>query len=157
MSDISWLWPWAWLLLPLPIAIYFLHPKRFEKNSDALLVPDLGPFVHLSQGSQGVSTGATTSVLLAICWFALTAALARPQSIGEPLAVPLSGRDLMLCIDISGSMGEQDLYQGNTRVTRMAIVKTVASDFIQRRAADRIGVNFVWLAGLCANAVNHRS
>ena len=140
MSNISWLWPLAWLLLPLPIVVYYLHPKRFEKTSDALLVPDLGPFVKLSGSGSGVSRGAIAPILLAFCWLALTAAMARPQSIGEPLSVPLSGRDLMLCIDISGSMGEQDLYQGNSRVTRMAIVKTVASDFIERRSADRVGL-----------------
>ena len=140
MSDISWLWPLAWLLLPLPIAVYFLHPKRFEKSSDALLVPDLGPFAQLVGSGNGVSRGSIAPILLALCWLGLTAALARPQSIGEPLSVPLSGRDLMLCIDISGSMGEQDLYQGNSRVTRMAIVKAVASDFIERRSADRVGL-----------------
>ncbi|MEE9334784.1 MAG: VWA domain-containing protein [Granulosicoccaceae bacterium] len=140
MNDISWLWPWAWLILPLPIVVYFLHPKRFEKNSDALLVPDIGLFVQLAGGGHGVSRGSIAPLLLAFCWLALTAALARPQSIGEPISVPLSGRDLMLCIDISGSMGEQDLYQGNSRVTRMAIVKTVASDFIERRSADRVGL-----------------
>ena len=140
MSEISWLWPLAWLLLPLPILVYFLHPKRFEKNSDALLVPDLGPFVQLVGSGNGVSRGSIAPILLALCWLALTAALARPQAIGEPLSVPLSGRDLMLCIDISGSMGEQDLYQGSSRVTRMAVVKAVASDFIKRRSADRIGL-----------------
>jgi len=136
MSDISWLWPLAWVLLPLPFVVYFLHPKQFEKNSDALLVPDLGPFVPLEGSGKRVSGQSIAPFLLALCWFALTAALARPQSIGEPLSIPLSGRDLMLCIDISGSMGEQDLYQGNSRVTRMAIVKAVASDFIKRRSAD---------------------
>ncbi len=140
MNDISWLWPLAWLLLPLPLVIYFLHPNRFEKKSDALLVPDLGPFVKLSGSGSRVSVGSASLILLSLCWFGLTAALARPQSIGEPLSVPLSGRDLMLCIDISGSMGEQDLYQGNSRVTRMAVVKTVASDFIERRSADRVGL-----------------
>jgi len=140
MSDISWLWPWALLLLPIPLLVYFFHPKRFEKTADALLVPDLGPFVPLSDSTHSLSKGAFASSLLVLSWIALTLAFARPQSIGEPLDVPLSGRDLMMCIDISGSMSEEDLYQGNSRVTRMAIVKAVASDFIQRRSADRVGL-----------------
>jgi len=140
MSDISWLWPWALVLLPLPMLVYFFHPNRYEKNTDALLVPDLGPFVPLSENTSSLSKGAVASILLVLSWIALTLALARPQSIGDPLDVPLSGRDLMLCIDISGSMGEEDLYQGNSRVTRMAIVKAVASDFIARRNADRVGL-----------------
>jgi Ca-activated chloride channel family protein len=140
MGDITWLWPWAWILLPLPLLTYFLLPRRAKKNTNALLVPDLGPFAQLSDGASTASGGTIATVLLALCWIALTTALARPQAIGEPLGLPLSGRDLMLSIDISGSMRETDLYQGDTRVTRIAIVKTVARDFIERRSADRIGL-----------------
>lgn len=140
MSNITWLWPWAWILLPLPLLTYYLLPRRSDKNTNALLVPDLGPFTQLSDGASKAGGSAIATVLLAICWIALTTALARPQAIGEPLGLPLSGRDLMLCIDISGSMRETDLYQGDARVTRIAIVKTVARDFIERRSADRIGL-----------------
>ncbi len=140
MNNIIWLWPWAWLLLPLPLLTYFLLPRHSKKNNTALLVPDLGPFAQLSDGASKASGSAVATALLAICWIALTTALARPQAIGEPLGLPLSGRDLMLCIDISGSMSETDLYQGDSRVTRIAIVKTVARDFIERRSADRIGL-----------------
>ncbi len=139
MSEISWAWPWAWALLPLPLLIYFLFPRRAQAPGSALLVPDIGPFSKLS-GNASPGANSILTILLLLCWVSLTAAMARPQSIGEPLGLPLSGRDLLLLIDISGSMRDTDLYQGNTRVTRIAVVKTVASDFVERRSADRIGL-----------------
>jgi len=80
------------------------------------------------------------ATLLILAWLTLLAATARPQSFGEPIGIPVTGRDLMLGIDISGSMREADLYAGNTRATRMAVVKQVAQDFVSRRAGDRVGL-----------------
>ena len=79
-------------------------------------------------------------ILLVLAWTALVAATARPQGFGEPIRSPLEGRDLMLGIDISGSMRESDLYAGNRRATRMEVVRVVARDFVERRAGDRVGL-----------------
>ncbi|MBX2881280.1 MAG: VWA domain-containing protein [Granulosicoccus sp.] len=141
-TEISWAWPYVFLLLPLPLLIYWLCPPYQGARQLALKVPDIRPYQDLSGGAEisPVWKKWLRIVLLSLAWVALLTATARPQSYGEPIGVPVSGRDLLLCIDISGSMRETDLYAGNNRATRMAVVKQVAKDFVSRRTGDRIGL-----------------
>jgi len=67
-------------------------------------------------------------------------AAARPERIGDELDVPVSGRNLMLAVDLSGSMDAKDFELGSRRVDRLTATKAVASDFIGRREGDRIGL-----------------
>jgi len=139
-SEIVWAWPWVLLALPLPLLAYFIFPARKRAGGRALRVPDMAPYEALSSGAAKSSRGLISALLLILMWFALITAAARPQFFGEPLGVPITGRDLMLCIDISGSMNEADLYSNNSRATRISVVKYVARDFISRRDGDRIGL-----------------
>ena len=139
-DSITWAWPWALLALPLPFLAYLLLPRVSNGQGRALRVPDLSPYQTLQAGAAATGRGIISAILLGLMWFALIGAAARPQTFGEPQGVPITGRDLMLCIDISGSMNETDLYSGNSRATRMSIVKYVASDFVSRRVGDRIGL-----------------
>lgn len=139
-DTIEWAWPWALYALPLPLLAYLLLPRANNSQQRALRVPDLLPYESLEAGAATTGRGIISAILLALMWFALVAAAARPQTFGEPQGVPITGRDLMLCIDISGSMNETDLYSGNSRATRMSVVKYVAQDFVSRRAGDRIGL-----------------
>ncbi len=139
-QNIEWAWPWAAFALPLPILAYFILPALRQARDRALRVPNLEPFKSIQAGSAKAKKVWLSGLLLMLMWAALVTAAARPQSFGESVGMPISGRDLMLCIDISGSMNEQDLYSGNQRVTRMAVVKYVASDFVARRTGDRIGL-----------------
>jgi Ca-activated chloride channel family protein len=75
-----------------------------------------------------------------IIWLALLVAAARPQWIGEPVGLPTSGRDLMLAVDISGSMKIPDFSVNGREVTRLEVVKTAAGEFIGRRIGDRVGL-----------------
>ena len=70
----------------------------------------------------------------------LIAAIARPQWIGEPIELPNTGRDLMLGLDLSGSMQIEDMQIGNRLVPRITAVKSIAADFTQRRQGDRVGL-----------------
>ncbi len=139
-ESVEWAWPWAIYLLPLPLLAYLVLPRAASYVQRALRVPDLAPYQLLQAGSARTGRGIISALLLTLMWIALLVAIARPQSFGEPLGVPITGRDLMLCIDISGSMNETDLYSGNSRATRMSIVKHVARDFVSRRVGDRIGL-----------------
>jgi Ca-activated chloride channel family protein len=67
-------------------------------------------------------------------------AAARPQYVGEPLALPMTGRDLLIAVDLSGSMEEQDFQLEGRWVDRLTATKVVARDFIDRRVGDRIGL-----------------
>ncbi len=134
---VHWAWPAAILLLPLPLLLLWFLPRYKTQGGRALLVDD--PSVWTSNtGSARVTL--TQQFLLLGLWSCLIVALARPQTFGEVIHLPDSGRDLMMAVDISGSMREQDLYLNNRPVTRMAVVKAVAEDFIARRTGDRVGL-----------------
>lgn len=134
-------WPLALLALPLPLLVYRLAPRARDATTGALRLPATLAWAHAGDASAERSMRRWFGLLiLALFWVALVVALARPQSLGEPLGTPLGGRDLMLGIDISGSMRENDLYAGNTRASRMAVVRQVARDFVARREGDRIGL-----------------
>jgi Ca-activated chloride channel family protein len=79
-------------------------------------------------------------VLAIIAWLALIVAAAKPVWIGEAIALPVEGRDLMLAVDVSGSMQETDMKINGQEVDRLTMIKFVAGDFIERRKGDRIGL-----------------
>ena len=78
--------------------------------------------------------------LLWLAWMMLITAVARPQWIGEPIELPNTGRDLMLGLDLSGSMQIEDMQIGSRLVPRITAVKAIAADFTQRRQGDRVGL-----------------
>ena len=79
-------------------------------------------------------------LLLFLMWTLLVVALARPQHVGEQVQMPVSGRDLMLVVDISPSMDEQDMVLQGRSINRLQAVKRVLDDFISRRQGDRLGL-----------------
>jgi Ca-activated chloride channel family protein len=132
-------WPWLLAALPLPLLIRWLVPAKMPVEQAALKVPFLDDF----------SDGETRAVsqtqkwplwLAAIAWLLLVIACARPQWLGEPIEQAVSGRDLMLAVDLSGSMEEQDFVINKRAVDRLTAAKGVASDFINRRVGDRVGL-----------------
>ena len=75
-----------------------------------------------------------------LAWALLCLALARPQQLGPPVAPPQAGRDLMLAVDLSGSMDEEDMQLGGEMVDRLTAAKAVLADFLDRRVGDRVGL-----------------
>ena len=137
---IEFLWPLAALLVPLPLLVYWLMPSA-ERQEAALQVP----FYHLVSNydtePQGPGTGALLRrLLMLLIWCALVLAATRPQWIGEAISLPTSGRDLLLAVDISGSMGTEDMTLEGARSTRLAVVKDVVGEFVERRRGDRLGL-----------------
>ena len=137
MIDFIWLWVFA--LLPLPWLVRRLIPSATPVEQAALIVPFLDDF---SGGDTrpGLQASTWPLTLAIIAWCLLVIAGARPQWLGEPIEQSISGRDLMLAVDLSGSMEEQDFILNNQRVDRLTATKWVAGDFISRRAGDRIGL-----------------
>ena len=100
------------------------------------------PWFKEVSGSQGGSLRRPLlAVLAGLVWLLLVFAAARPQWVGEVQDLPVTGRDLLLAVDISGSMDTQDMlaWQGRA-VNRLVVVKEVAGDFIERRKGDRVGL-----------------
>ena len=131
-------WPLLLFALPLPLLIRWLIPAEIPVEESALKVPFLSDF---SEGSsQSVSQAQQWPLLLAsIAWCLLVLASARPQWLGDPIEQAVSGRDLMLAVDLSASMEEQDFFINKQAVDRLTAIKAVATDFINRRVGDRVG------------------
>ena len=135
---IEFAWPWIAAVLPLPLLLRRVLPTAERNSGLALQVPFYGEF---SAASDQPPSSARWRLLLAVVgWLALVAAAARPQWIGDPIAITVSGRDLVLAVDISGSMETADMILEGQSVNRLEVVKAVAGDFIERRRGDRIGL-----------------
>jgi Ca-activated chloride channel family protein len=129
---------WVLALLPLPMLVRFMLPRARQQAAGALRVPF---YAALMRGPTAVAKARRWPVALAaLAWLLLVLAAARPQWVGAPIALPLEGRDLMLAVDISGSMTEEDMVIGGRVVDRLTAVKAVAGDFIERREGDRVGL-----------------
>jgi len=130
--------PWLFLLLPLPFLITLAKPRK--QVQAALRVP----FYQQAQALQHTQSSSAKTALkktpLWLIWLALICAAANPQWIGDPVKMPSSGRDLLLAVDISGSMREPDMVYQQYRVTRLVAVKKVIGDFVARRTSDRLGL-----------------
>ena len=138
---LEWVWPYLLALAPAPLLMYWLAPPAAHRQA-ALQVPDVSAF-DLRSAAGPPAKGRRwpwRALLLWLAWLALLAAAARPQWTGEPVALPTSGRDLMLAVDISGSMGTADMQLGGEFVERLAVVKQVVEAFVSARQGDRVGL-----------------
>ena len=131
-------WPWMLLALPAPwLARRWLPPVRHALP--ALRVPWSQRIEDLVLRGEGVAMRGMPPLAL-LAWCLLCLAAARPQQPGELLQPPASGRDLMLAVDLSGSMGEADMRLGADVVDRLTAAKAVIADFLDRREGDRVGL-----------------
>ncbi|OQX38542.1 MAG: BatB protein [Oceanospirillales bacterium LUC14_002_19_P2] len=135
-------WPWIWLLLPLPLLVYRFTPPADEQHQAALQVPF---YQQVEQALPGDSPAHLTrnlwrKGLLIATWLLLLLAASQPRWVGDPVSLPVTGRDLMMAVDLSGSMEIQDLELQGEAVTRLNVIKHVVSDFVMQRKGDRLGL-----------------
>lgn len=141
-SWLAWLdgfaWPWLLLALPLPLLVRWLLPPR-RGASPALSVP-FGDRLAAVSGAVAGIRGGRVPWLLWLAWALLCVAAARPQQLGEAIQPPQQGRELMLALDLSGSMSEPDMQLGGRAVDRLTAAKAVLADFLDHRQGDRVGL-----------------
>jgi Ca-activated chloride channel homolog len=133
-------WPWVLLALPLPVLLRRLLSEANDLQQAGLRVPSFTGFSMLQDRSSAELLLNWRFWIATVAWILLVVAAARPEEIGDELDVPVSGRNLMLAVDLSGSMDQKDFKLGSTRVDRLTATKAVATDFIGRREGDRIGL-----------------
>lgn len=133
-------WPWMLLVLPLPwIVRRYMTPDSVERDA-ALKVPIGSEFAQLTRAGVSGKSLNRRLVALWVVWALVVFSAARPQFVGDATAVPMTGRDLLMAVDLSGSMEEQDFQLEGQWVNRLAATKAVADAFIERRVGDRIGL-----------------
>jgi Ca-activated chloride channel family protein len=136
----EFVWPWVFALLPLPL-LMLLARGRGDGKSEVIRAPFAERWHSLVAGESRAQLSQTWRTLpLWVIFLLLLAGAARPQWVGEPIQLPNDGRDLMLGIDLSGSMQIEDMQVGNNLVSRIAAVKAIAADFTSRRQGDRVGL-----------------
>lgn len=135
---ISLAWPWLLAVLPVPLLVYLFLPTA-TSNQVALRVPFYDSMSSIDSG--GVqSSGVVRLICMILIWLLVVLAAARPQWVDKPDLIPVSGRDLMLAVDISESMKAADMLEQGIAENRLNAVKRVAKKFIKNREGDRIGL-----------------
>ena len=141
LREITFAWPWLLCALPLPWLVRWLLPARRDNAAPALRVPYGQRLDQIAAASRGLGPhGRGPGVWMWSAWVLLCLAAARPQQLGLPVVPPQVGRDLMLAVDLSGSMSEEDMELGGRPVDRLTAAKAVIADFLDRRAGDRVGL-----------------
>lgn len=122
------------LMLPLPWVV-----RRFAREVQPTSVLRLGRLPNDLDDS--IHNSKVPMVLSVAAWLFLLSALARPVWLGEPISVPMEHRDVMLVVDLSGSMDIEDMSGGGDEaISRMSAMKSVLVDFVRRREGDRLGL-----------------
>jgi len=136
---------WAILLLPLPIVVFWLTGE-YRDTSQALRTPVFKRVINLTgQTPETVAVALRKGRLQKanglVSWILIVIALAKPVWVDEPIVQEISARDMLLIVDLSGSMEEKDFTdEAGKKITRLNAVKLVLADFINRREGDRVGL-----------------
>jgi Ca-activated chloride channel family protein len=135
---ITFAWPWLLLLLPLPLLVYWLPKKDRNRTSAALIMPQLIGSSCVSLSNQPDKK--SPLIVLTLCWLLTVLALSQPQWLGDAIDIPTEGREMMIAVDLSGSMEIEDMSLNGRTVNRLEMLKVVLGDFIERRVGDRLGL-----------------
>jgi len=137
--------PWLLLMLPLPLLSYWLLPPHRQRVS-SLRVPFFDALVEVagaeaSSGAVVMRRRMMQMVLVCMAWMLVVLGLAEPEWIGEPIVRSEAARDVMLAIDLSGSMDTRDFPdESGHKVRRMDAVQRVVDQFVAAREGDRVGL-----------------
>ena len=138
-------YPWLLLLVFLPPLLRRLMPV-YREPRQALAVPWFQRMADLlgqtpSRGAVVARAKTLELLFLWLLWALLVVAIARPQFLEPPISRVVPTRDLMLLVDLSGSMEAEDFKNANGEtVDRLSAVKEVLDEFLTRRKGDRVGL-----------------
>lgn len=138
-------YPWIFLLLPLPLLVRWLVPA-YQESQDSIRVPFFQRLVELTgqkpkKGAVILQRVLFQKLWVPMSWMLVVCALAKPLWIGEPIEHTKSARDLMVAVDLSGSMEIAD-FKGDDgkQISRLDAVKQVLAEFAEQREHDRLGL-----------------
>lgn len=134
MFEFSYLW--LFLLIPLPLLARYLLTRKKQSFTQV--------WIPLADGlQQQKSTKANPLmgfVIPWLLWCLLLATVAKPIWFDEPIRIQQKSRDMILSLDLSGSMEEVDMPLNGKTVDRLTLVKSIVKDFVAKREGDRLGL-----------------
>jgi Ca-activated chloride channel family protein len=138
-------YPWVLALLPAPALVWWLLPA-YREQRESVRVPFFERIAAAigrtpSRGGTLMRRNVLQWVIAPLAWGMVLVSVARPQYVEPPLERVEPTRDLLLAVDLSGSMEFPDMFdeEGN-RIGRLDAVKTVLGDFVARREGDRLAL-----------------
>ena len=161
LHELTFEWPWMFVLLVLPLILRNWtilsknksNPIRSnnEYTEQALRIPFMDELENPTEKSSQSNSKPTlksqakqyrlfAQLLLITSWVLLITAIAKPMWIGKITNLPISSRNIIVAVDLSGSMAKHDFTLKGKPVTRLDAIKKVAIDFIDKRVGDRIGL-----------------
>ncbi|MEC6830249.1 VWA domain-containing protein [Photobacterium toruni] len=145
LSNIELVYPmWLWLL-PLPFLISRIAPS-YRTKQQAIKVPFFPVLIDaldipISDGASRLTPTKWQRGLLILSWLLILIALTKPTLLGAPQTREQIGRDVMVVVDLSGSMAEKDFTSKNgKKISRLDAVKEVLTEFAETRKGDRLGL-----------------
>lgn len=129
----EFVWWWMLFLLPLPFFVYYLSPAVKENATITLsYLPE--------ENTTSTPSNRVSKIVCSLIWILLTLSCARPVWYGEPIENQPKHRDMILVVDLSGSMEMKDMAHDGEHIDRLTAVKNVLTDFIEKRKGDRLGL-----------------
>lgn len=134
-------WPWFAALLPLPLLIRWLLPYKKKAQVPEIHFPSLERLKKAfpAQSSSGSSLKCFLTLLF-LAWLMLVLALMKPERVDQYAHLKNKGYDLMLAVDISGSMQAVDFSSSTKVLSRLDVAKEVVGKFVRGRQGDRVGL-----------------
>ncbi len=135
-------YPWFSLLIPLPLLLLWIFPKRSKEQCPEIFFPKIQQLKETFKTSFGNHKYSIrwSSYLLTLVWIFIIFALMQPETVDQLRTVKNKGYDLLLAVDISGSMQAVDFSTQNKIVSRLDATKQVVGQFVSERQGDRIGL-----------------
>jgi Ca-activated chloride channel family protein len=133
------------VLLPAPLFIWWLLPP-YRERKESVRIPFFEEAVKATgrqplRGAVVLRKNVLQWLIAPLAWGLIVLALARPQFVEPPIERTESARDLLIAVDLSGSMDMRDFQdQEGATIDRLEAVKLVLDDFISRREGDRLGL-----------------
>lgn len=132
--------PWIFIAWPLPIILWLLSSRAPLQLPVALRVPFFNAMMSRLEATKYVAGKPASVALLLLIWSLMLLALSGPRWVGEPRPLPREGYNIMLALDLSGSMEVDDMLLHGRPATRLAVVKRAAAQFVEDRKTDKIGL-----------------
>ena len=128
---------WALIALPLPLLVYWLPAKK-QVQAAPLRMPTIIKGIKTQEFAPEKKK--TSLLILSFIWLLLVLASTQPQWLGEAVNVPTEGREMMIAVDLSGSMQVEDMSLNGRSINRLDMLKVLLGEFIERRSGDRLGL-----------------